>query len=322
MGVNLKDLMEAKPISFSDLSQKTIAVDALNSLYQFLASIRQADGTPLMNSGGEITSHLSGLLYRTTNLIKMGIKPVYVFDGKPPEEKIETLRARKKAKEKANEQWEAAKAEGRIEDARKYAKRTSKLTREMGDEAKKLLNYMGVPVIEAPSEGEAQCTYLVENSDAWAVASTDYDSLLFGSKRLIRGFTMSGRMDLTILELDNVLKDLEITREQLIDLAILVGTDFNSGVYGIGPKKALKAVKGGEVESMDLDFDLEKTRSIFLNHPVEKDYSTDFSKINENKIFKLLVEKHEFSNDRVRRAINELENAYKKMSQQSLSKWF
>ncbi|MFH1835024.1 MAG: FEN1 family endonuclease, partial [Methanobacteriota archaeon] len=126
MGVNLKDLVVHKPLSLDDLSGKTIAVDALNSLYQFLASIRQADGTPLMDGDGNVTSHLSGLLYRTVRLLRLGIKPIYVFDGEPDELKKIEIRKRRKAKEEAERKWEKAKAEGRLEDARKYAMRTSR----------------------------------------------------------------------------------------------------------------------------------------------------------------------------------------------------
>lgn len=321
MGVNLKDITEAKPINYADLEGKTIAVDALNTIYQFLASIRQADGTPLMDSSRQVTSHLSGLLYRTTNLIKSGIKPVYVFDGKPPELKKKTLRARKEAKLEAEKQWIKAKQEGRIEDARKYSKRTSKLTKEMLEEAKKLLDYMGVPWVQAPSEGEAQCTRMVLANDAWAVASTDYDSLLFGAPRLVRGLTMSGRMDMTMIELDKVLDGLGLTREQLIDVAILVGTDFDPGVYGIGPKKALKAVKEGTVDGLEKDFNMDEVRKVFLEHPTTGEYDTSFKKVDEQGLTELLSKGHDFSPERVKRVSNELVAAYKDMSQSQLNQW-
>jgi len=247
MGVNLKEIVPARQIEFSELSGRTIAVDALNTVYQFLASIRQPDGTPLMDKKGNVTSHLSGLLYRSTNLIRMGIKPIYVFDGKPPDLKLNTLRARSERKQQAQEEWQKAKEEGRLGDAMKFAKRTSRLTEDMLIDCKRLLTLMGVPHIQAPAEGEAQCTRMVLAGDAWAVGSQDYDSLLFGAPILIRGLTMSGKMELGMIVLDDALKALGINREGLIDLAILVGTDFDPGIHGIGPKKALKAVKDGAV---------------------------------------------------------------------------
>jgi flap endonuclease-1 len=321
MGVNLKDIVEARQITYNDLSGKTIAVDALNSIYQFLASIRQPDGTPLMDSRKNVTSHLSGLLYRTTNLIRLGIKPIYVFDGAPPELKKKTLQARKLHKEKAQKMWEDAKAQGRLDDAAKYGKRTSKLTREMGEEARLLLTCMGVPWVQAPSEGEAQCTHIVLRGDAYAVASTDYDSLLFGAPHIIRGLTMSGKMELTQIDLDETLKKIKLTREQLIDLAILVGTDFDDGIHGVGPKKALKIVKEGGVDSMEVDFDIGAVREIFLNHPVTDEYKTGYEKVDEEGLINLLATEHDFSTDRVKRASSELMKAYRENTQQTLGRW-
>ncbi len=322
MGVNLKDIVDARQIGFAELSGTVMAVDAMNSLYQFLASIRQPDGTPLTDSKGAVTSHLSGLLYRTTNLLRFGIKPVYVFDGEPPELKKKTIQARRDAKEEAQKKWEQAKSEGRTEDAMKYGKRTSKLTRDMVGEAKKLLSYMGVPWVQAPSEGEAQCAHMALRNDAWAVASTDYDGLLFGSPRLIRGLTMSGKMELTQIDLNEVLGGLGLTREQLIDVAILVGTDFCPGVYGIGPKKALKLVKEGGLGSLSLDFDIDAVRDVFLKHPVTDEYSINYRKVNEEGLVDLLAGEHDFNAERTKRAATELSKAYKDNTQQNISRWF
>jgi flap endonuclease-1 len=322
MGVNLKDIIPARQIDFKDLSGHTIAVDALNTIYQFLSSIRQPDGTPLMDGKGNVTSHLSGLLYRTTNLIRMGIKPIYVFDGKPPDLKHRTLQARKARKVEAEAEWAKAKEEGRLDDAMKFAKRTSRLTEAMLEDSKRLLGMMGVPYVQAPSEAEAQCTAIVLGGDAWAVGSQDYDSLLFGTPRLVRGLTLSGKVEMSIIELDVALSNLGINREQLIDLAILVGTDFNEGVFGIGPKKALKAVKEGNVGQMQLDFDINEVRDVFLRHPKTDEYSTSSGGVDAQGLLKLLHEEHEFSEDRVRKATAELEKVYRENSQQNLAKWF
>jgi len=322
MGVNLRDIVPEKRIEFSDLAGKTLAIDALNTIYQFLASIRQPDGTPLMDAKGNVTSHLSGLLYRTTNLIRLGIRPVYVFDGKPPELKYRTLKARGERKRQAHEEWERAKAEGRLDDALKYAKRTSKLTEEMLADARKLLAFMGVPVVQAPSEGEAQCARMALNGDAWAVASQDYDSLLFGAPRLVRGLTLSGKLELGMITLGEALAGLGVTREGLIDVAILVGTDFNEGVHGIGPKKALKAVLGGKVAEIPVDFDFEEVRRIFLEHPYAADYDVGGGAVDAGGLSELLCAGHGFSQERVRRACLELEAAYRTASQKTLTGWF
>jgi flap endonuclease-1 len=322
MGVNLKDILAQKRIDFTDLSGKTIAVDALNTIYQFLSSIRQHDGTPLMDGKGTVTSHLSGLLYRTTNLVKLGVKPVYVFDGRPHDLKYKTLKARGDRKREAHEKWLKAKEEGRLDDALKYAKRTSKLTEEMLADGKRLLDLMGVPHIQAPGEGEAQCAHMALASDVWAVGSQDYDSLLFGAPRLVRGLTLSQKMELSIIELSDVLSGLGISREQLIDLAILVGTDFDEGVRGIGPKKALKAVLEGKARGFEVDFDFDEVRGVFLSHPVTDDYRIVWGRVDVDGLVSLLSGEHDFGEDRIRRAASELEKAYRENTQQTLSKWF
>lgn len=322
MGVNLKDLVKLKPISLEDLKDKTIAIDALNSIYQFLSSIRQADGTPLMDSKGRITSHLSGLFYRTIRLLEARIKPIYVFDGEPPKLKVRELERRKKLKEEEAKAWKKALEEMDLEEAKKHAKRTSHLTDEMIDDSKKLLEYMGIPYVQAPSEGEAQASYLCKKGDAWAVGSQDYDSLLFGAERIVRGLTISGKLELQLVTLREVLESLGITREQLVDLAILVGTDFNEGVKGIGPKKALKIVKENRISQLKLDFDIESIREIFLKPKITKEYTINWKKPNKDKIIEFLCEEHDFSRERVEKAANKLSQYFSELSQPTLSKWF
>ncbi|MEX2750246.1 MAG: FEN1 family endonuclease, partial [Candidatus Freyarchaeota archaeon] len=193
MGVNLRDLLSFRQIDLKELSGRVIAIDAMNALYQFLAIIRQPDGTSLMDSRGNITSHLSGIFYRTINLLEVGIKPVYVFDGEPPELKLETVEERVKVRREAAKRWEEALEKGDLEEARKFAQASSKLTDEIVEESKRLLEAMGVPYVQAPSEGEAQASYMARRGDAWGVASQDYDSLLYDSPRLVRNLTISGR---------------------------------------------------------------------------------------------------------------------------------
>lgn len=324
MGVNLKDIVPHEPLNFDDLKGKVIAIDALNSLYQFLASIRQPDGTPLMDSKKRVTSHLSGLLYRTIRLVQMEIKPVYVFDGEPPDLKRKEIEKRGEMKKEAEYEWEKAKKEKRLEDAKKFAMRTSRLTEEMLEDSKNLLNYMGIPFVQAPSEGEAQCVHLCTKGDAWAVGSQDYDSLLLGSPRLVRGLTLSGTLELSIVHLEKVLKELNLKREQLIDIGILVGTDFNEGIKGIGPKKALKIVQEGRLDEIknELEFDFDKVKEIFLKPKVTDDYEIEWRLPDKDSVVEILCKDHDFSEDRIKKAIGNLEESLKAFSQKDLTHWF
>lgn len=322
MGVNLKDIVPHEPLDFQDLRGRVIAIDALNSFYQFLSIIRQPDGTPLMDSQGRITSHLSGLLYRTTRLIEYGIKPLYVFDGEPPVLKKKTIEERGELKKKAREEWVKAREEGRLEDARKFASRTSRFTDEMLSDSKKLLGFMGIPYIQAPSEGEAQCAYLCRKGDAWGVGSQDYDALLFGAPHLVKGLTLSGKFELSIVHLENILSELDITREQLIDVAILVGTDFNTGIKGVGPKKALKAVKEDKLDEIELNFDIKEVREVFLHPKTTDDYGLEWKNPNRESMIEFLCEEHEFSIERIEKASANLERSLKEFTQRDLSAWF
>lgn len=322
MGVNLRDIISHEPLEFEQLRNKTIAIDALNSIYQFLASIRQPDGTPLMDSHGNTTSHLSGLFYRTGRLLKLGIKPIYVFDGEPSKLKRKELAKRKSRKEAAMAEWKRAKREGRIDDARKYAVRTSRFTDEMRQDSIKLLKCMGIPYIQAPSEGEAQCVHVCKHGDAWAVGSQDYDSLLLGAPRLVKGLTLSGNLELSKVEIDNVLKELGITRQQLIDLAILVGTDFNEGIKGIGPKKALKIVRENRIGELDLGPDVDEVRELFLRPKITKTYELSWRGVDADGLVDLLCGGHDFSETRVRKTVQDIEKSMSEFSQQDLNKWF
>jgi len=327
MGVNLRDIIESESISFSELKGKTIAVDAMSFLYQFLSSIRQPDGTPLMDSRGRTTSHLSGIMYRTSKLIKLGIKPVYVFDGKPPELKFKEIMRRKERKAEAHELWDKAKREGKIELALKHAKRTSRFTPEMIDDSKKLLTFMGVPWIQAPSEGEAQCVYMCRKGDVWAVGSQDYDSILLGAPKLIKNLTFAGasgdkNKNIEIIYTGKILEKLNMTREQLIDVAILVGTDFNPGVHGIGPKKALKIVSENRLNELELNFDIDAVREIFLNPETTDDYELKWSPPDRENLIKFLCDEHDFSMQRVEKAGSDIEKNFGELSQKSLSSWF
>jgi len=348
VGVNLRDLIpEAarREVELRHLRGRIIALDAYNMLYQFLAAIRQPDGTPLMDRKGRVTSHLSGLFYRTINLVEEGVKPVYVFDGTPPELKKKELSERFRRKEEAEKKYVESKREGRIEEARKYAVQAVWLTKPMVEEAKRLLEAMGMPWVQAPQEGEAQAAYMARKGDAWAAGSQDYDSLLFGAPRLVRNLAITGRRKLPgknqyvivkpeVIELESLLKELGITREQLIVIAILLGTDYNpGGVRGYGPKTALNLVKSlgdpkkalAAVKSLVKDVDVEAIYEYFLNPPVTDDYKIEWRPPDAEKIWHILVEEHDFNPQRVEKAIERLRKAYRehlRVKQRSLDAWF
>lgn len=327
MGVKLKDIIKSEPINFKDLEGRSVAIDAFNTLYQFLSIIRQRDGTPLMDDNGNITSHLSGILYRNSSIIEKGIKPVYVFDGKAPELKQETQEERRQVRNESEKKWKEALKKGDEAEARKYAMRSSKLSPYIIDSSKKLLTLMGIPYIEAYGEGEAQAAYMVDNGDVWATASQDYDCLLFGSARVVRNLAINSNLgDLEYIELKKVLSKLDITREQLIDMAILVGTDFNEGKKRVGAKTALKYAKNGKLESVFKEFekesnqDLEAVKEIFLKPNIRTDYKISWKKPQDEKIKEFLCGEHGFSEQRVENACKKLKKL--NSGQKSLEDWF
>ena len=317
MGVVLTPIVRPEPVGDAELRGRTLAVDAHGELYQFLALIRLRDGTPLKDTQGRITSHLSGLFFRTTRLIaEHGVRPIFVFDGAPPPEKAEEIARRRAVREAFERERQDALARG--DQAEAYAKSTmtSRLTREMAGEARELLRLMGIPVVQAPSEGEAQAAHLARTGAAWAAASKDYDTLLFGAPRLLRFLTVSGKEFLPsqnkfrpltpeVLSLQHQLEHLAITHEQLIDLAILVGTDFNTGIKGIGPKKALLLVrKHGHIEGMPAEVrdalgDVSGVRRIYLSPPVADEAPSAPHEPDPDGIVHFLCEERQFSRTRV-----------------------
>jgi flap endonuclease-1 len=327
LGVNLKDLVPKTQLSLQELVGKSIAIDAYNALYQFLAIIRQPDGTPLKDNSGRVTSHLSGLLYRTSNLVEMGIRVAYVFDGIPPILKEIEIKRRVKIKEEATVRYEKALAEGKVEEARTYAQATSRLKDYMEEDSKRLLTLMGIPWVQALSEGEAQAAYMNRIGVTNFCASQDYDSLLFGAPLLIRNLTISGRRKLPnkpvyvdvvpeTVELNKALTELGITHEQLVDIGILVGTDYNpEGVKGIGPKTALKLVKEhGSLERLlqtqlkDAEFpvDPQRIRDIFLHPKVTDAYTLKWLKPDVEGVVGFLCRERDFTEDRVRKALEKM----------------
>lgn len=344
MGLQISEIIPKKQIEFKDLKNKIIAVDAFNAIYQFLTTIRQPDGTPLKDNKGNVTSHLSGLFYRNMNLILEGVKLIYVFDGEAPELKGKTHEKRKEAKEAMKEKYEKAKSEEDIEAMGKYAKFETRLDEKKIKESKELLHAMGIAIVQAPGEGEAQASVMVkEDSDIYAVASQDYDCLMFQAPRLIQNLSMSrkrktisGYVEIfpQLIELKNVLKELEINQEQLICLGILCGTDYNpGGVKGLGPKKSLTIVREyktkekifsaiGTAEKLakyEMDFDWKEIYNEIENPKVKKIKKQDieFPKIDKDKIKKILM-KHDFSEERIENQLAKFDEVKKQKAQKTL----
>lgn len=344
MGLNIKDIIPRKDIEISELKNELVFVDAFNMLYQFLSTIRQPDGTPLMDNKKRVTSHLSGIFYRNVNLLSAGIKIVYVFDGEPPKQKAGTHHIREEGRELAKERYEEAKQEENIDAMRRYGSQLIRLNDEMIQESKELLDAMGIGVVQAPGEGEAEAAFLNRVNPSYGVVSQDYDSLLFGATRLIRNLglarkrkTISGWIEIKpeLIELHRVLNMLEINLDQLICLGILVGTDYNPrGIPRIGQKKALELVKkyqqpvlifkSVEEQMMGMPeedrFDWQEIFEMF-HKPKIVNADFRFSKVDEKKIKEILVEKHNFSEERVEKQLEKLREVKEQKKQKGLSEW-
>lgn len=333
MGVAFRDILNdyKEPVSWESLAG-IAALDAHNAIYQFLSIIRQPDGTPLMDGEGRVTSHLSGILFRSASFMEKGIRTVWVFDGTPPDIKQETIRERRAVREQAGEKWQEALARGDTEEAYKHARSSSRIDDEVLRTSRELLDLLGIPCIQAPSEGEAQAAHLVQRRECQYVVSQDYDTLLFGAPILARNLTVSGKRKIRgrsisvspeRIMLPAVLKGLCLTREDLIQVAILVGTDFNTGIRGVGAKTALKIVQNGgfeqAIEEKSPDTEWETIEDFFLHPPVTDDYHLEWKSPDREGILRMLCDRFDFSHDRIQRALDGM-NA--KSGQKTLDSWF
>jgi len=337
LGVNLTPIILKQTTSLEALRGRSFAVDAFNVLHQFLALIRTRDGRPLTDQEGRVTSHLVGLAFRTTKLIAdYQMRLVFVFDGKPPPLKQGEVEKRRALKRKAEAEYAEAIEAGDTATAFSKAVQTGRLDSEMIGDAKRLLDLLGVPWVQAPSEGEAQAAYMATRGDVWAASSRDYDSLLFGAPRLVRYLTIQGqewlpsrgrarRLEPEIIELGALLSHHGITREQLVDLAMLIGTDFNAGVKGIGPKTALRLLREhGRLERMPeevrsrLQPSLDEVRRIYLKPNVTDDFHVEAGLLREGELLSFLCDERGFSRERVEAVVDRMRQAQR---QRSLRDW-
>jgi flap endonuclease-1 len=340
MGIDFGDSIPREKIQLEDISNWKLAVDGYNTLYQFLAIIRGMDGGHLKDSKGRVTSHISGLFYRNINLLELGMKLVYVFDGKPPELKMEEIRRRSEQRREAKDQYLRALKAGDMVQARKFAEASTILRRDMVADAKELLDAMGIPWVDAPSEGEAQASVMAAEGTVKAVASQDHDSLVFGAPILVRNVTISGKRRLPSkgivvnvvperITLSSVLESTGLTREQLVDFAILLGTDFNpDGFEGVGPATALKYLKKyGRLEDIkELKDELQNVdygaiRDLYFNVPSTKGVHPEWKPLDRQRLVSFLVSEHSFSRDRVEAAISRVQSS-KAAESETLEKWF
>jgi len=344
VGVKIFELVPKAELELADLAGKRVAIDTSLFLYQFLATIRQPDGTPLTDSRGRITSHLIGLFSRTTKLMQVGVRPCFVLDGKPPMLKKAEQERRAELKIAAEAKYHIAAEQGDQEEMKKYAARSMHLTKDMVAEARKLVEALGLPVVQGLGEGEAQAAYLARQGDVWASASQDADSLVFGAPRLVRNLAITGKKKKPgqlaytvvrpeLIELKDVLKTLNLSQDQLVALAMLIGTDYNiGGIKGIGPKKALKLVTehpkdfGAMFASVKwsdtFETPWEEIFALFKHPAVETKYDLTWKRPDANAVEKLLIDEHDFAAERVTKTLNDLMKGSEERSQKGLSSFF
>lgn len=268
------------------------------------------------------------------------MKFIFCFDGEVPELKAKERERRKELKIQAQKKFKEAEKKEDLDEMKKYAARTTRLTPEMIKDAKELINALGQCIVDAPSEGEAQASHIVKKGDADLVLSQDADCFMFQAPKLVKNLTISGKRKKPsaiayeevapeIISLKDVLKELEIDQDQLIVLGILVGTDFNvGGIKGIGPKKALKLIKehGKDFDKIfetvkwkeHFDFDWKDVFGLIKNMKVSDDYVLKWKPVDKEKLIKVLVEEHDFSRERVEKSLERLEESSDK-SQKSLN---
>ncbi|XP_043826137.1 flap endonuclease 1 [Dromiciops gliroides] len=316
---------------------RKVAIDASMSIYQFLIAVRQG-GDMLQNEEGEATSHLMGMFYRTIRMVENGIKPVYVFDGKPPQLKSGELAKRGERRAEAEKQLQQAQDVGAEEEAHKFAKRLVKVTKQHNDECKQLLSLMGIPYLEAPSEAEASCAALVKAGKVYAAATEDMDCLTFGSPVLMRHLTASEAKKLPIQEfhLSRVLQELGLTQEQFVDLCILLGSDYCDSIRGIGPKRAMDLIQQHKsIEEIVRQLDPKKyplpdnwlhkeARHLFLEPEVLDAESAElkWSEPDEEGLVRFMCHEKQFNEERVRNGVKRLSKSRQGSTQGRLDDFF
>mmetsp|Transcript_18698 Transcript_18698/g.29665 ORF Transcript_18698/g.29665 Transcript_18698/m.29665 type:complete len:401 (+) Transcript_18698:2-1204(+) len=320
---------------------RTVAMDATMFLYQFLIAIRYGEGGGnLTNDAGDTTSHINGFLYRTIRMMENGIKPVYIFDGKPPDFKAEELAKRKEKREKAEQELKEAEETGDTDKVVQMQKRTVKVTKQHVKEVQDLLTFMGVPWFQAPGEAEAQASRMCAQGVVYGTGTEDMDALTFGTRRLVRHLTDPEARKKPVMEFDleKVLKGMDVTMEQFIDICILCGCDYCPSIRGIGPKRAVEFIrkyknietmveklKSDEKYKIPEDWEYKKARDLFKNPDVtNKEHLPKFEwkAPMEQELTQFLVDRMNFGMDRVKKAVERLKACKGKSAQRRLDSFF
>ena len=320
---------------------RKIAIDASMCLYQFLIAVRQQDGNNLTNESGDTTSHLMGFFYRTIRMASYGIKPCYVFDGKPPVLKGGELEKRLKRREEAESKATELKETGSIEELQKFQRRTVRVTKEQNEDAKKLLKLMGIPFVNAPCEAESQCAELSKSGKVYGAASEDMDTLCYQPAHFLRNVTAAEARKLKIEEYDinKVLEDFEMDINTFVDLCILLGCDYCETIKGIGPVTALKLIKEHKnieniIKSIEENpkskykipenWPYKEARELFLNPDVLKgdDVILKWEEPDIEGLVEFMVKQNGFSEQRIRDGASKLSKSLKTGTQGRLDGFF
>lgn len=318
---------------------RKVAIDASMSIYQFMIAVRQQDGQVLQNEEGETTSHLMGMFYRTVRMVDNGIKPVYVFDGKPPTLKSGELAKRKARKEEAQEKMEEANEIGTAADVTRYTKRTVKVTSEHNNECKRLLKAMGIPYVEAPCEAEAQCAELARGGKVYAAASEDMDTLTFKAPILLRHLTFSEarKMPIDEVNLEKALAGMGLDMDQFVDLCILLGCDYTESIKGVGPKNAYNLIKEHKTideaikhlsqrlkDGIPKEWNYADARELFTKPEVTpaSEIELTWGVPDVEEVVQFMVKEKGFSEDRIRKGCEKLAKNLKQATQTRVQDFF
>ena len=322
-------------------SGRVIACDASMAIYQFVIATQftsQRGVSMLTDDAGNPTAHLVGIFNRTVQFLEVGIKPVWVFDGKPPDLKNGELDKRRKRRDEATELMRQAQEYGNVEDAKKYAQRAVNVTRDMTEDAKLLLTLLGIPIVESAGEAEAQCAELVKSKKAYAVASEDMDSLTFGANYLLRGFNTK-KEPIVQISLEDILRDLDLRMHEFVDMCILLGCDYCANISGIGPVTGLKLIKQfGSIErvidhvansekkkySLPTTFNFEAARALFLHPDVipGADLNLEWKPPSEEQLRNFLIVSKGFASVRVEQGLKRIKCTQGRPTQTRLESFF
>jgi flap endonuclease-1 len=275
-----RELASIETVPFEEIRGSTVAIDAHNWLYRYLTTtVKWTSSEAYTTDDGEEVANLIGVVKGLPKLFENDLSPVMVFDGAVTDLKAAEVEERRAARKEAEMELERAREKGDTIAASRLESRTQRLTPTIQETTRELLSLLSVPIVEAPAEGEAQTAYMAKTGDVDYAGTEDYDALLFGSPRTLRGLTSSG--DPELMDLERTLSDLDLDLEALIDVGILCGTDFNEGISGVGPKTALKEIREhgdlwGVLEARGETIEnAEAVRDLFLDPPVTDDYGID-----------------------------------------------